>query len=234
MLKITAITALIMVVGGVLTYRLGLLPFNIAFYGFGIGLIVCALLALTSSAMVFRRMARKEALGPALMITVATVAPVLIVLMTVGASGFKAPAIHDITTDTYDPPLFSFAQEYRKPGENSLDYGGKDLASLQTAAYPDIKTVYLPVTQEQGMKTVRAVIDSLGWQVLGEDVENGQIEAVDRTPVMGFADDIVIRVRPLNDAVLIDLRSVSRVGVSDLGANAKRIKRFVKEIKAQY
>ena len=235
MLKIATGIALFMVVGGLLTHRLGLLPFNVAFYGFGFGLLNCSLLALISSAMVFRRLARKEALVRPLIITVLTVAPVLTVLMTVGVAGFRAPAIHDISTDVYDPPQFIYAQAQRKPGENSLIYGGKELASLQTEGYPDIKTIYLPETnQEQGMIAVKTVVDALGWQVLGEDSERGHIEAVETTPLMGFADDIAIRVRPLKDAVLIDLRSVSRVGLSDLGANAKRIERFVKELKVRY
>ena len=223
-----------MVLGGLLTHRLGLLAFETAFYGFGFGLLVCALLALISSAMVFRRLARKDSFGQPLVITVLTVAPVLTVLMTVGVAGFKAPAIHDISTDVYDPPQFVYAQAHRKPGENSLEYGGKELASLQTESYPDIKTIYLPNTnKDQGMTAVRAVVDALGWEVLGEDSERGHLEAVETTPLMGFADDIAIRVRPLKDAVLIDLRSVSRVGVSDLGANAKRIERFVKKLKGR-
>ena len=70
--------------------------------------------------------------------------------------------------------------------------------------------------------------------MLGEDGEAGQIEAAETTPLLGFTDDVVIRVRTLNDGVLIDLRSTSRVGVSDLGANAKRIRHFVRELKQRY
>jgi uncharacterized protein (DUF1499 family) len=234
MLKFTASFALIMVIGGVFTLRLGLLPFEVAFYGFGFGLLLSSLVALIATGTVFRRLARKEAVGQWIIIAIVSVVPLSGVLSTVGIAGFKAPAIHDITTDINDPPVFRFAQSHRKPGENSLEHSGKELIALQTQAYPHIKTIYLPGTQDQGMTAVHTVIDALGWQVLGEDKVQGHIEAADVTPVMGFADDIAIRVRPLNEGVLIDLRSVSRVGVSDLGANAKRIEGFVKELKIRY
>lgn len=234
MLKFTASFALIMVVAGIFTLRLGLLPFEVAFYGFGFGLLISSLVVLIAMGAVFRRLARKESVGQQLIIALITAIPLAGVLSTVGVAGFKVPAIHDITTDINDPPVFSFAQAHRKPGENSLEHGGKELIALQTQAYPHIKTIYLPGTQDQGMATVRAVIDALGWQVLGEDRTRGHIEATDVTPIMGFADDIAIRVRPLNEGVLIDLRSVSRVGLSDLGANAKRIEHFVEELKIRY
>ncbi len=234
MLKFTASFALIMVIGGVLTLRLGILPFEVAFYGFGFGLILSSLVALIGTGTVFKRLARKETVAQTLIISLVAALPLTGVLATVGIAGFKAPAIHDITTDVNDPPMFSVAQAHRRPGENSLEYRGEELIALQTQAYPDIKTIYLPGTQDQGMAAVRSVIDALGWQVLGEDKAQGHIEAVDITPIMGFADDIAIRVRSLNEGVLIDLRSVSRVGVSDLGANAKRIERFTKELKIRY
>ena len=81
------------------------------------------------------------------------------------------------------------------------------------------------------MALVRGTVRSLGWEILGEDEEAGLLEAAETTPLLGFTDDIVIRVRSLNEGVLIDLRSVSRVGISDLGANAKRIRRFVEALK---
>ncbi len=231
MLKTCAVIALIMVVGGVLTHRLGILPFTVAFYGFGLGLLVSTLVALIATGSVFRRLARQDAVGQKIIIALITAIPLTVVLSTVGMAGFQVPAIHDITTDINDPPIFSFAQAQRKLGENSLEYGGKELATLQTEGYPTITSIYLLGTQEQGIAAVHKVIAALGWQILGEDTTLGQIEAFEKTAVLGFVDDIVIRVRPLDEGVLIDLRSVSRVGVSDLGANARRIERFVNELK---
>ncbi|HAD09265.1 MAG TPA: DUF1499 domain-containing protein [Porticoccaceae bacterium] len=233
-LKISAGAALALVILGAVLQRLGWLPFPLAFYIFGLGLLLCALLALFTMGSVFRRLARKQAYRTQLNIGFLTTVPVALVLITVGIDGFKAPPIHDISTDVHDPPRFQFAQAQRRKGDNSLDYGGEELAKQQAKAYPDLKTVYLPGTKEQGLALVRGTVEGLGWKVLGEDIDAGLLEAADTTPLMGFTDDVVIRVRALNDGVLIDLRSVSRVGISDLGANARRIRRFVQELKLRY
>lgn len=234
MLKISAGVALAFVVVGALLQRLGWLPFPLAFYLFGIGLLVSSLFALYALASVFRHLARGQPCRSQLHIAFLTAAPAMLVLAIVGVDGFKAPPIHDLSTDIHDPPQFRFAQARRREGDNSLDYGGEDIAALQVEAYPDLKTVYLPGTREQGMALIRETVQALGWEVLGEDGEAGQIEAAETTPLLGFTDDVVIRVRTLNDGVLIDLRSTSRVGVSDLGANAKRIRHFVRELKQRY
>lgn len=234
MLKISTGLALALVVVGAALQRLGWLPFPLAFYLFGMALLLCALLALYAMGSVFRRLARKQPYRTQLNLGFLNTAPVALVLVTVGIAGFKAPPIHDISTDVHDPPQFQFAQAERNEGDNSLDYGGEQLADQQNDAYPDIKTVYLPGTKEQGMALVRTIVEELGWKVLGENTQAGLLEAAETTPLMGFTDDIVIRVRPLNDGVLIDLRSVSRVGIGDLGANARRIRRFIRELKLRY
>ncbi len=231
MLKLSAALALACIVLGALMQRLAWLPFPLAFYLFGLGLLVSSLLALYAIGSVFRRLARGQPCRSQLHIGFLTAVPAALVLVSVGVGGFKAPPIHDISTDIHDPPQFQFAQARRRQGDNSLDYGGEEIAALQVEAYPDLKTVYLPGTREQGMALVRGTVRSLGWEILGEDEEAGLLEAAETTPLLGFTDDIVIRVRSLNEGVLIDLRSVSRVGISDLGANAKRIRRFVEALK---
>lgn len=234
MIKIFAAAALFMVVGGALTYRLGILPFSISFYGFALGLLLSTLVGLISAAMVFRKLARKQNFTETLTITVASTIPLALVLATVGLSGFRAPPIHDISTDVNEPPLFLFAPRYRTASDNALAYGGDELIEQQKKAYPDLKTLYLSGTSEQAVIAVQSVIENLGWQLLGNTDEGRHIEASDSTLIMGFTDDIVIRIRPLNEGVLVDLRSASRVGVTDLGANAKRIRRFVSLLKKRY
>ncbi len=233
MLKGAAILSLLLVVSGALSYRLGILPFGLAFYGFGLGLLASALLSMAAAAMTFRGLARRQPVGGLLAVMLAGVTPVLVVIYTVGVAGFQAPPIHDISTDVVDPPVFIFAQSQRQPDDNSLDYGGEKLAAQQRQAYPDIRPLQLAVSQERAWSAALAVIDQLGWQLLGEDAAQGQIEAVDRTPIMGFADDFVVRIKPQGEGVQIDLRSVSRVGVSDLGANAKRIRVFIEQLRYQ-
>jgi uncharacterized protein (DUF1499 family) len=137
------------------------------------------------------------------------------------------PPIHDISTDVADPPQFTDAAVSRRgPGSNSLDYN-PDNAEQQAAAYPDVQTLRTSISIEQSFELAQQVAAQLGWEVYHSDLAAGLIEAEATTPVMNFSDDVVIRLRTNADGTLIDLRSVSRVGVSDLGANAARIEAFI-------
>jgi uncharacterized protein (DUF1499 family) len=142
----------------------------------------------------------------------------------------KAPPIHDITTDAGDPPQFKALLPLRVKASNSLDYDGPDVASLQQAAYPDVKPITLFTSPDQAIDRALAAARSLGWTILQRDRQEGRIEATDRTLWFGFTDDIVIRVRPENDGSRIDIRSVSRVGAGDMGTNADRIRKFTKKL----
>jgi len=73
----------------------------------------------------------------------------------------------------------------------------------------------------------------LGWKIGTESESAGMFEATDTTFWYGFKDDVVVRVTALEEGgSRIDARSVSRVGVSDLGANAARISRFEERLRA--
>lgn len=135
------------------------------------------------------------------------------------------PPIHDITTDSEDPPLFVTAEQQRGKDSNPLDVKAESIAAQQ-GAYPDIQTLVTEMSIEEAFNRALAVADELGWDVYHKDLNAGVIEAVDTTSIMAFQDDIVIRLRSNADGTLIDMRSVSRVGISDLGANAKRIRTF--------
>jgi uncharacterized protein (DUF1499 family) len=135
------------------------------------------------------------------------------------------PPIHDITTDTADPPAFVALAE--RPGAaNPVAYGGADIARQQKAAYPDVVPIVLPEPPARAFARVQEAVASLGWDVAAADPEAGRLEATDTTRWYGFKDDIVIRVRSDGAGSRIDVRSLSRVGRSDLGANARRIRRF--------
>ncbi|WP_168190200.1 DUF1499 domain-containing protein [Luteithermobacter gelatinilyticus] len=149
--------------------------------------------------------------------------PVLYLMMTKGG----VPPIHDITTDTTTPPQFTFLVGKRGKDANSLIYGGADTARQQQAAYPGIRPLMTPLTPEKAFEEALATARALGWEVIYQNRDSGHIEATDRTFWFNFADDIVIRITPAEQGSRIDLRSVSRVGVSDLGANAKRLSRFL-------
>jgi uncharacterized protein (DUF1499 family) len=142
----------------------------------------------------------------------------------------RVPAIHDITTDTEDPPRFLAVLALRQGAPNSAEYDGPAVASQQQAAYPDIRPVTLRGTsQEVFTRTLRAA-EAMGWDIVAADQAEGRIEATDTTFWFGFKDDIVVRIRSKGDESVIDVRSVSRVGKSDVGTNAERIRAYVAKL----
>jgi uncharacterized protein (DUF1499 family) len=158
-----------------------------------------------------------------LAIALAAIAPPLMML----SVDKSVPRIHDITTDTANPPAFVGLLEVRRKASNGFAYGGEAIAAEQRKAYPDLKALVL---KSPPRETVQRAIDaarSLGWEVVASDAEAGRIEATDTTMWFGFKDDIVIRIQPDPEGSRVDVRSVSRVGLSDLGANAKRIRAFL-------
>lgn len=197
-------------------WQQGLLLYALACAGAAVLLLIClALLVLPR----FRDQ-RKAILSRALL----TLPGTLLILVLFGSGG-DVPSIHDITTDTTDPPVFTAAPERRGEGSNSLAIK-PDVIEAQVEAYPNITTLVSADGLEQTFKRSLQVARELGWEVYREDLNAGYIEAVETTAIMGFKDDIVIRIRTNAEGTIVDLRSVSRVGRSDLGANAARIQRF--------
>lgn len=139
----------------------------------------------------------------------------------------SVPPIHDITTDTEDPPTFQAVLPLRGTESNSVDYPGDTIARQQRAAYPDVQAARLPVAPDVAFGRAHAAARDLGWSIVEADSAAGRIEASDRTAWFGFTDDVVIRVRADPAGSRVDIRSVSRVGGSDVGANAARIRRFL-------
>ena len=142
------------------------------------------------------------------------------------------PPIHDITTDTDDPPPFEVVLSARKAAgaTNTTDYGGAEIAAAQKAAYPEVKPLVLsdppPRAFERALEAVRA----MGWEVADVDPRRGRIEATDTTRWFAFKDDVVVRVRPEGAGSRVDVRSLSRVGKSDIGTNARRIRGFLQRL----
>lgn len=140
----------------------------------------------------------------------------------------RVPPIHDITTDTQNPPRFVAILPLRKDAMNPAEYGGPDIAALQLKAYPDIKPLQVRLSPAAAFDKALAAARELGWKVVDADKGKGRIEAVDRTFWFGFQDDIIMRIAEEAAGSRIDIRSVSRVGKSDIGTNAKRIRAFLK------
>ena len=154
-------------------------------------------------------------------------APFTLFLQAVGA-----PRINDITTDTADPPALVVTQQMRGDAVTPAAYAGKAVADLQHAGYPDIAPIVLMVPPAEAFGKVDAVATAMGWDVVARAPGSGRIEAIDTTKWFGFRDDIVIRIRAEGSGSRIDIRSKSRVGRSDLGTNARRIRAFTAKLKA--
>ena len=142
----------------------------------------------------------------------------------------RVPAIHDITTDTENPPAFVSVLPLRKDSPNTAEYGGPDLAARQRAGYPDIVPAVLPVPPAQAFDRALQTVHDMGWTLVDSNAAEGRIEATDTTFWFAFKDDIVIRITPADRGSRVDLRSVSRVGRSDVGTNAKRIRGYLKKL----
>jgi uncharacterized protein (DUF1499 family) len=158
------------------------------------------------------------------------------------ASHYGRPWIYDVSTDTANPPAFATLAQ-RPPGANSVAYPGQAFAEQQAKAYPDLRTLVLDRSAEEAFELVEEAVKRLRWRVIAEEppmppstgkaAEPGLIEATEQTLLVGFTDDIVIRIEGGAKRSRIDARSASRYGGSDFGENAARLRRLLAEIRAQ-
>lgn len=139
----------------------------------------------------------------------------------------RLPRIHDISTDLDNPPRFVAILPLRQGAANQVEYGGAEVAAKQRQAYPDLKTMVLNIPADRAFAQALAAAHRLHWDVIAAVPAEGRIEATDTTFWFGFKDDIVIRVTPAGDHAQVDIRSLSRVGVSDAGTNARRIRAYL-------
>lgn len=146
----------------------------------------------------------------------------------------QLPVINDISTDVADPPPMVALLPLRRGAPNPPVYPGAATAVLQRAAYPDITPVVLAIPPAEAFKRVDRVAMASGWDVVARAPPEGRLEAVQTSGWFGFRDDIVVRIRPDGAGSRIDIRSKSRVGESDLGVNARRIREFVARLKAEH
>lgn len=143
----------------------------------------------------------------------------------------RVPPIHDITTDTENPPAFIAILPLRKDARNPAEYGGPEIAAQQEAAYPDILPLVLDVPLPQAFERALAAAREMGWEIVAASAAEGRIEATATTFWFGFKDDVVVRITAADGGSRIDVRSVSRVGRSDLGTNARRIRNYLARLR---
>lgn len=157
-------------------------------------------------------------------------------------SYMSLPPISDVSTDTANPPRFAAIAKERAPGARPIAYPGERAARLQLAAYPDLRTLVVDRSAEELFEHARLTAAGrrgLGWKIAALEPPSirppkpGILEATSRTTIIGFTDDVVIRVTGNDAEARLDIRSASRYGRHDFGANASRIRRFIRELQAR-
>ncbi|MGE0826697.1 MAG: DUF1499 domain-containing protein [Candidatus Binatia bacterium] len=143
----------------------------------------------------------------------------------------RLPLIHDITTDMENPPPFVAILPLRADAPNPAEYGGPEVAAQQRTGYPDLAPLTLQIPPSQAFDRALAAARDMEWEIVASEPSEGRIEATATTFWFGFKDDVIVRVIPASSGgSRIDVRSVSRVGTSDVGANAERITAYLARI----
>lgn len=141
------------------------------------------------------------------------------------------PHIHDVTTDTTNPPRFNAVLPLRQDARNPVDYPPQT-AALQRQGYPDIAPALLALDVPACFARAEKAARGMGWDVVAASSRTLQIEATDTSMLFGFKDDVAIRVGPDARGCRVDVRSLSRVGGFDFGVNAKRVRAYLARLNA--
>ena len=223
---IGSVVALVLLILGPVGTRLGIWGFQtglLLIVPAGVLLAAIGLLVALISIFVSKK---RGYLGdpPTLFVSMAICTVIIVAMGMQFQKGASVPAIHNISTDVSDPPQFTQAiVELRGEGSNPLAYDAETLAPQQQGAYPDVKTLTVNAAPTATVGQVVSALQDMGLEIVVVDEAAGIVEATDTTFWFGFKDDVVVRVRPSAEGSIVDVRSVSRVGLSDLGANAARI-----------
>ena len=209
-------------------YKYGVVDLGTAFTGFKLGVFAgIATLILLLLQILFKR--KTVTFGSTIMALLLSTIAITIPLSMLN-KGKSVPPIHDISTDLVNPPEFVAIAPLRADAPNPVEYAGVEVATQQRAAYPELQTLNYPQSKSELVEATKQVIDNSGWQLVNIDANQGIVEATDRTMWFGFKDDVIVRITDNGSKRLVDIRSKSRVGGSDLGKNAERIHGFIEEL----
>lgn len=142
----------------------------------------------------------------------------------------SVPPIHDISTDIINPPKFIAIVALRSNAPNPVEYPGENVAQQQHDAYPDLESYRSELTTDALYNKALSVVENMGWELVAANKDEGRIEAIATTTWFGFKDDVVIRIVSHDGKSQLDIRSKSRVGRSDVGKNADRIRQFLAQL----
>lgn len=220
--------AVAVVLLGIFIVRAGILEIIPSLAAFGGGLLlacIAILLALGAFVVIWR----EGLAGFGMALTALLVGIVVLAYPAwLGVKAYRLPAISDITTDPIDPPRFEAIARLRPREANPILYAGLRAAELQRTAYPKIEPLIVSATPQIAYESAVQVITKYKWRIVDARApvpsrRDGRIEAVARTPILGFRDDVVLRVRSDPEGARIDIRSTSRYGRHDFGTNAARV-----------
>jgi Protein of unknown function (DUF1499) len=230
-----AIFSVVAVVVSTIIVRFGFLEMKPALATF-FGALACAGLSILVGLAAFAAIWQNGSRGMGRILLALLIDAMILAYPTyLGLQYRKLPPIHDITTDPIDPPRFEALARLRAgEGTNPAVYAGLYSAEQQRLAYPDIETVELEVPAQRAYEVTLALVNKRKWRVVDERPpqprREGHIEAIAQTLIMGFREDVSIRVRPDGEDSRVDIRSASRYFDSDLGSNAARVSRLIEDI----
>lgn len=216
-----AFASLLLPLVAVVSVRIGVVHFRLGLLAFAVGLVL-ALIAISISAVFSRRCedAERRRLSRAAIVSL----PIVLLFSINFFAAQGSPVIHEVSTDLHTPPEFVWAKTARGPDDNPFDLSPAVIQQQQTH-YPELRTAMLPMPLTEAQALAVETAEALGWEVTFQ--QPGHVEATDTSFWFGFVDDIVIRIQSVPQGSELDLRSASRVGQSDLGANARRVKKFL-------
>jgi uncharacterized protein (DUF1499 family) len=231
-----AVFSVVAVVVSIIIVRFGFLEMKPALATF-FGALACAGLSILVGFAAFVAIWQNGSRGMGrILLAFLIAAAVLAYPAYLGVQYRKLPPIHDITTDPIDPPRFDALARLRAgDGANPAAYAGLYSAEQQRLFYPDIEPVNLETPVQRAYELTLRLVNRRKWLIIDERAPQpplriGRIEAVARTPIMGFREDVSIRVAPDGEDSRVDIRSSSRYFESDLGSNAARVSKFIDDL----
>jgi Protein of unknown function (DUF1499) len=231
-----AVCAVVAVLVSIIIVRFGFLEIKPALATF-FGALVCAGLSILAGVIGAAAIWQSGARGISRILLAFLIDAALLAYPAyLGLQYRKLPPIHDITTDPIDPPRFEALARLRNgDGANPAVYAGLYSAEQQRSAYPDIETVELELPVQRAYEITLQLVTKRKWLIIDERPPQpprriGRIEAVARTPIMGFREDVSIRVTPDDEDSRVDIRSASRYFESDLGSNASRVRKLMEDL----
>jgi uncharacterized protein (DUF1499 family) len=233
-LLVSALALLVVLLTGPLGYKFDLVPLEPSLISLLIALVGGALVSIIGFVYLIIALRNEHTGDRNLLVLVIFLGllPSVFVLPQMSRAQ-SVPAIHDITTDTDNPPTFVAVVPLRKGAPNPVDYGTEEwpaqkLGAATMQAYPDLEPLRAEMSVADAIERAETVLLQMGLEIVAKESLEGRLEATATTFWFGFKDDVVIRIVGDGEEAVIDLRSKSRVGQSDIGANADRIREFIR------